>query len=177
MATQVEAARHIDLGERRFRELIEADVFKRMPPGQYDLDAVRIAYIRHLREMAAGRGADNDARLSDAKVSLTLEQRDNIAIKNAIARGEVVSVDEVGKQVERDYAVVRERLLAIPGKISDSLVGGEREDIEAHLADEIAEALHELHDPDALTDRARGTGEATSESPAGSEAAAASERS
>ncbi|MGD9766864.1 MAG: hypothetical protein AB7U62_04400 [Pseudolabrys sp.] len=172
MATQVQAAQHIDLGERRFRELIEAGVFERRPAGQYDLDTVRIAYIRHLREVAAGRGADNDARLSDARVLLTLEQRENIALKNAAVRGDVVSVEEVGKQVERVFTVVRERLLAIPGKIADALVGGERVDIETRLTDEISEALDELHDPVGIADRSRGIGAAPIEGAPGSQAAA-----
>src|SRR5262249_20765023 len=54
--TVAEAARHIDMGTRRFYELLDDGV---MTPAQgYDLEQVRRTYIRRLRKVAAGRGAD-----------------------------------------------------------------------------------------------------------------------
>ena len=51
-------AGHIDLKERRFRQLIEAGVFKRpKTPVGWDLDEVRIAYIRYLRAAWAVRAS------------------------------------------------------------------------------------------------------------------------
>lgn len=58
MATIAEAAAHIDLGERRFYELLEGDVIERCQPGEYNLDHVRVTYIRHIRKIGAGRGAE-----------------------------------------------------------------------------------------------------------------------
>ena len=64
-----------------------------------------------------------------------------------VERREWVRVEDVGKQVEREYAVVRERLLAIPGKLAAKLVGLTRDEINLVLFNEISEALSELHGP------------------------------
>ena len=66
-----------------------------------------------------------------------------------VAKGEWVRVEDVGREVEREYAVVRERLLAMPGKLASKLEGLDRTAIELVLIDEVTEALNELHVPDA----------------------------
>lgn len=66
-----------------------------------------------------------------------------------VANREWVRVEDVGKAVEREYSVVRERLLAIPGKLAAKLVDRDRVEIELALFEEISEALNELHAPDA----------------------------
>ncbi|WP_131860284.1 hypothetical protein [Bosea sp. BK604] len=63
-------------------------------------------------------------------------------------QGRLVDIETVARQVEQEYAVVRERLLAIPGKLAAKLVDRTRSEIEAALLEEITEALDELHDPD-----------------------------
>lgn len=64
-----------------------------------------------------------------------------------VEQGRLVEIEAVGREVEREYTIVRERLLTIPGKIAASLVGCDRAAIELRLRDEIAEALAELHEP------------------------------
>lgn len=64
-----------------------------------------------------------------------------------VAKGEWVRVEDVGQAVEREYAVVRERLLAIPGKLASKLEGLDRTAIELALLDEVTETLNELHEP------------------------------
>jgi hypothetical protein len=64
-----------------------------------------------------------------------------------IEQGELVEIEAVGREVEREYSMVRERLLTIPGKVSASLAGCDRAVIESKLLDEITEALAELHEP------------------------------
>jgi phage terminase Nu1 subunit (DNA packaging protein) len=59
----------------------------------------------------------------------------------------LVEIEAVAYEVEREYSIVRERLLSIPGKVSASLAGCDRAVIEAKLRDEIAEALAELSAP------------------------------
>lgn len=77
---------------------------------------------------------------------------------DALEDGRLVEIDAVATLVEAEYSVVRNRLLAIPGKVAAHLVGLTVERIIAALQEEIAEALHELHDPAGLADRARGPG-------------------
>ena len=62
-----------------------------------------------------------------------------------VSSGKLVDIDEVGRQVESEYALVRERLLAIPGKLAAQLVDLTRAEIEVALQAEVSEALRELH--------------------------------
>jgi hypothetical protein len=71
-----------------------------------------------------------------------------------VSNTEWVRIEAVAAQVEREYGTVRERLLTIPGKIAASLVGADRPTIDMILRREITEALHELHDPSGLAQRA-----------------------
>lgn len=87
------------------------------------------------------------------------------------AQGKLVEIEAVGEAVEREYAVVRERLLAIPGKLAAKLVDRDRVAIELALSEEINEALNELHDPDPDGRVGSAFGE-TGKGPRSSEAAA-----
>jgi hypothetical protein len=68
MAKLAEAAQHIDLKERRFRQLVQAGVFKREPRGGYDLAAnvawkeanTRLVDLRYQKE--SGHLYDRDRR-------------------------------------------------------------------------------------------------------------------
>ena len=61
--------------------------------------------------------------------------------------GLVVPIADVAKEVISQYTLVRDRLLTIPGKLADGLVGKDRRAIETLLKAEVYEALSELHDP------------------------------
>lgn len=76
-----------------------------------------------------------------------------------VERREWARVEDVGKQVEREYSVVRERLLAIPGKLAAKLVGLDRAAIDLALFTEISEALSELHGPASDGDGGDGSSE------------------
>jgi phage terminase Nu1 subunit (DNA packaging protein) len=178
--TSSEAAAHIDLGQRRFFELLDDGAITRAE--SYDLDAVRVQYIRHLRKVAAGRGSNPDIDLGTERALLTREQAEAVAMRNRIARGELVVIEEVGRQVEAEYAVVRQRFLAIPAPLADLLEGMNREEREAAIAKEITEALNELHNPgdgagdgerEAAAGRPPGTEGQAAPVPASAEAAAA----
>ncbi len=73
--------------------------------------------------------------------------------EHEVHQREWVRIEAVAAQVEREYATVRERLLAIPGKIAAKLVGADRATIDAEIRREITEALHELHDPAGVAER------------------------
>ncbi|PNG27898.1 hypothetical protein CR492_03140 [Methylocella silvestris] len=68
-----------------------------------------------------------------------------------VASGALVEIEVVGQEVEACFAVVRERLLSIPGKLADKLVGRERAYIENAILAEISEALEEISSPADLT--------------------------
>lgn len=62
-----------------------------------------------------------------------------------VAQKEWVRVEEAGRQVEQAFAVVRDRVLAMPGKLAAALVGLGRAEIEDKIRTEVCEALAVLH--------------------------------
>ena len=150
MATVGQAAAHVFLAELNFYELLDRGVVERQPAGEYDLDIVREEVLRQLRAVASGR-EKKPGKLDGEfeKARKDKELADRTALQNAVTRGELVAIEEVGKQVEREYAVVRERLLGIPGKLGADLTPKQVARIEA----EIRDALEELHDPGDIAQR------------------------
>lgn len=119
-------AQHLDLSQRTVRDLVERDVFA---PAA-GLEAVRIAYIRHLREIAAGRASDDgDLDLVAERARLAKEQADRISMENALRRGELVDAAEVEGWLVSLLSGVVVQLRAIPAKAAP----------EAHGAATIAE--------------------------------------
>lgn len=146
MASLTAAAEHVFLSTTRFRELVDTGIVTKATKGQYDLNLVRKETFAHLR---ADKGQHGNAALSSERAGLAHEQRETAMIKNAIARGEVVSIRVVQREVESDYAVHRERILSIPGKSSDACEMRGRDEIELILRAEINEALDALSNPSA----------------------------
>jgi terminase small subunit / prophage DNA-packing protein len=151
--TVAQVANHIGLTQRRLFELLDKGVIKRHGKEGYSLGEARAEYIRHLRESAAGRG-DGYVDLPIERALLAREQTQSMALRNAIARGEYASVETLARMVEGLFAVVRERLFAIPGKIAEFLVGRTRDEIERALRAELNEVLQELNDSAELARRA-----------------------
>ena len=153
MATADSAAAHICLAVRNFHNLVARGVIEKQDRGGYDLDIVREEYIRHLQDVAAGRekkqSQAGELNGEQERARKDKELADRTSLQNAVTRGELVSIDEVGRTVEREYAVVRERLLGISGKFGADLPSDQVARIEA----EIRDALEELHDPSDIADR------------------------
>jgi hypothetical protein len=146
MVTAVKAGKHICLSPSRFRDLVDAGVFERMPPGKYDLTTVREAYCLYAQKVMQGRGDDGGKALSERRGRLAEAQTVAVEMKNRIASREYVRLASVVERVEEHYVIVRERVLTMPGKISDSLMPYTPKDREAIMEILRAEAY------DALTD-------------------------
>ena len=58
MTAKAKVAAHLDLSTSRLKGLILEKVIDDSKPGEMDMDAARINYIRHLRAGASGRGGD-----------------------------------------------------------------------------------------------------------------------
>jgi phage terminase Nu1 subunit (DNA packaging protein) len=159
--TAAEAAVHLDISTRGFLELVERGIIPRPAKANYNLEECRKLYIRHLRGVASGHGdMAAGASLSAERALLAKEQRETISLKNAISRGDYVSLSAMVKRLEATFAVIREKLLTLPGKLGDSCEMRVRDEIEELLLAEIIEILHELHDPASYrSDEADGGGE------------------
>lgn len=101
-----ELGRHLDLSRQRIGQLAAERVIPRDASGRYDLDAARVAYVRHLREAAIASPATAEtARLQAAKAR---------AVELRMAR-------EEGELVETDAAV--DLFSEIIGKLLAGLTG------------------------------------------------------
>jgi phage terminase Nu1 subunit (DNA packaging protein) len=116
MAKLAEAAAHIDLKERRFRQLVQAGVIPRSAPGgSYDLDEVRVAYIRYLREQAAGRvGVDPKADAVAANVRWKAALAELLELRLRKEAGDLLDRNDVGEVWGRIMIGTRNLVLGIP---------------------------------------------------------------
>lgn len=141
MATQKEVAEHLDLTDRSVRDLKARGVFNADARSQMDIDACRVAYIRHLRERAAGRTSDEAEAegldLVAEKARLAKEQADHYAMRNAEKRGELVPVADYTAAVLSVIEMVKAKLLRIPAKVAKT---------DSRLKDRIADALEDALD-------------------------------
>jgi len=145
MATQKEVGQHLDLSDRTVREYLDKGIFSGIDGDRkrLDLDACRLAYINHLREVAAGRrGEDADDSTPDLateRALLAREQRANLRRKNRILDGNLLVASEVDAAATAVLSLLRTALLRLPSKVEPSNL--ERR---AVLMDHIHEALEEL---------------------------------
>lgn len=111
--TQAEAAAHLDLSDRSVRELEE----KLSLAADYTLDQIRIAYIRQLREVAAGRAstAADALDLAAERAALARSQRVGQELKNAVAQGEYAPIGLLGDVLAAASAAVVDRFDSLPG--------------------------------------------------------------
>ena len=149
MASAAQCAKHIDLSERRFREMLDQEIFKRATRDAYNLDVIRITYIRHLRVVAEGR-ADSSAGLTEARTRHERAKANVAERKDAADAGKLVDVDKLVMLHNVERSVVREKLLSLSGELQGDL-GAEG----AALVDsKCREALLELSDANSLMRRA-----------------------
>lgn len=152
--SQAEVAAHLDLSDRSVRELEP----KLALPSDYNLASFRIAYIRHLREVAAGRGGENSLELAAERARLAKEQADKIAMANAITRGELAPARLIEEVIARAGARMARLLDTIPGLLRRRLPSLSADDVAA-VAQVVAKArnvaasmtLEELDDDDDAT--------------------------
>ena len=146
MATQVEVGLHLDLPDRAIRALIDRGILPAARRGDLDIDACRVAYIRHLRETAAGRAAGPGADdLTAERARLAREQADHFALKNASLRLELLPRSDITRAVTAAFQIVRDRLTALPTRLAAPLAGcSDPAAVRARLSDAVATVLDEL---------------------------------
>ena len=149
--TQRALAAHLDLTDRSIRELTAAGVLERGAQG-YELEASRVAYIRHLRERAAGRrsderGPDGPLDLVAERARLAKAQADQTELKNAELRGELVPRGDLESSLVALASAIVLRLDSIPSKAGPVVRATETDaEGEAVLRRYIDEARVELAD-------------------------------
>src|SRR3990167_8047303 len=148
MATQKEVASHLDLTDRAVRDLISRGVLPRTAKGGLDLEVCRVAYLRHLRERAAGRESDDDEfSLTAERARLAKEQADRFALKNATSRRELAPMDQVGAGHLAMSTTISQRMEAISPRLAIEVATESDPDVCEELIEKaVHDALRELAD-------------------------------
>lgn len=89
MLTQQAIAEHLDLSQPEVSGWMEK---LGIDWKTARLDDIRVAYIRRLRETAAGRATEGGMDLATERARLAREQADRIAMQNAVTRRELAPV-------------------------------------------------------------------------------------
>jgi phage terminase Nu1 subunit (DNA packaging protein) len=157
---KLEAAKYLDISARQLRRLVEEKILPPMPAGGYDIDALRVIYIRHLRSVAAGRGA-GDGDLAAARTELARHQSERMKLKIAILKAEFCKVDEVVRVVTAMIAECNEILWSTPALIAHEVDGRAMPELElrAIANKHIGDAIGRLQPDQAIIDAARETAE------------------
>ena len=143
LVSGVELGELIDLHERQVRKLAERGVIERLGRGRYDPAKAIVAYIRHLREEAAGRASDGSRAIGldivSERARLAKENADMRARRNAQEAGELVAVTLVTQAVVNLIAMSKAHLLKVAPRIA-----GRDAKLRARIQEAIEEALEEL---------------------------------
>lgn len=109
--TQAEIADHLDISDRRLRELLTEWGLNHK---QVSLAELRIRYVRKLREEAAGRAAGGDLDLATERALLARAQREGQEIKNEVARGTYAAIELLTDVLANASQAAVDRLDQIP---------------------------------------------------------------
>jgi len=135
--SQQDIANHLDMSQQAVSALLEQ---LGIDWKVADLSEIRIAYIRRLREAAAGRGGEGAVgELAAERARLAREQADKISMQNAVTRGELAPVALIEEVLTKAASKVAGVLDAIPGMIRRRVPLLTADDIDL-IAGEVAKA-------------------------------------
>ena len=137
MVGRATVAAHLDLSTVALRRLVESKVIDDAEPGEMDIDAARIGYIRHLRSQASGRGGDSLSR-ERARLAGRAARENKLASAQVIDRHDVITVWAAA------FSAIRSRLLGIPTRAAPLVVGLPVNEVRAKLVEEVEAALEGL---------------------------------
>src|ERR1700736_3371460 len=83
--------------------------------GRYLLAPSVRNYVRHLREVAAGRQG-NELNAVDENARLKIAQRRNYDLKNSILEGSAIPYEAIAPAWARVVRAIRSAMMAVPGK-------------------------------------------------------------
>jgi phage terminase Nu1 subunit (DNA packaging protein) len=106
----------------------------------WHLSTALAALDRH--DLPNGRSGDLDPAQERARKDRALAEQTEM--RNDIARGSVVLIEDVARVVTGEYAIVRTRMLAMASKIAARLPHDERQRIASLVSAEVNAALAEL---------------------------------
>lgn len=109
--SQRELAEHLDMSERNLRDVLGAIGLDHRSSSR---DEIRIGYIRHLREQAAGRGTGNGLNLAEERAGLAREQKYLAQLRKQQVLGEWAPIDNLTLALSRVTAQMASAMETIP---------------------------------------------------------------
>jgi phage terminase Nu1 subunit (DNA packaging protein) len=119
------------------------------------IDDVRLAYLDHLRGVAAGRMGDDGMDLASERAMTERVNREIRILELAEKRGELVAVDQLEKHYGQMVDAFKSDLLALPDKIVEEIRTLHGVDVDVELINgHIYSSLEQLsgYDPDSEAD-------------------------
>lgn len=112
--SQQEISDHLDMSQQAVSQLMDQ---LGMDWRNSDISEIRIAYIRRLREQAAGRATTGDLDLATERAGLAKAQRERIEMQNAVTRKELAPVALITEVLAKTAAKTAGQFDAIPGMV------------------------------------------------------------
>lgn len=154
MATLKDIGRHLDMSERNAGTVCSN---LGITQSTASLDDVRVAYIRDLREKAAGRGGDAQGELVQARIRETNANADLKELQTKEKSGELVNVAEIEPRLFAMVTAARQELLTLPEKLASDVKALHGVDVDVSLIqeriyDSLKHLATRLHGDDANDD-------------------------
>lgn len=143
MASLDDCAKHLGIDKSVLSRLITHDVIDRQDRGKYDIDEVRLQYLKHIRNKAGNN--NNNLELGAERARLAREQADAKEMENAVERGELVYIEHIVKQFESQLGKCKTKLLAVPTKVAaEAHAAASVKEVQEIIEGSVLEALSEL---------------------------------
>ena len=143
MASLDDCAKHLAIDKSVLSRLVKHDVIDRQDRGKYDVDAVRLQYLKHIRNIAGNN--NNNLELGAERARLAKEQADAKEMENAIERGDLVYIEHIVKQFESQLGKCKTKLLATPTKVAaEAHAAASVKEVQEIIESAVLEALSEL---------------------------------
>ena len=132
-------AQHLDVTERRVRQLRDEGIIREKRPGLYNLVDAMTRYIKYVN---AGSKVD----LNDERAKLTKVKREAAEMENRVRKAELMEVGDVEKAYSTVMMNFRSRILALPQKLAPAVASmeGDQQQIQDLIQAELEEALETL---------------------------------
>ena len=108
-------AKLLMVSERRVQQLAKEGVIPRADRGRYELVPTVQGYIKYLQDRCSGEAVAYDYAVEKAR--LTKAQADLAEIEVARARQDVVSLAQIGRNLQGLFTVVKTNIRNVPGRI------------------------------------------------------------
>ena len=116
MASLDDCANHLGIQQPTLTRLIKEGIIDKQDRVKYEVDAVRLQYLKHIRNLAGNN--NNNLELGAERARLAKEQADAKEMENAVERGDLVYIEKVARQFEQQLTKARNKLLAAPTKVA-----------------------------------------------------------